>query len=55
MAGEAAQYGWDYLDLWDKISGSEFTNTAIHMSPPGTQELAGLLAPAIEKLSNASK
>ena len=31
---------WTYLDLWDLIPSGEFTNSAIHMTPTGTDRLA---------------
>ena len=39
------QHGWMCLDEWDLVSADEFTNSAIHMTPQGTQ----LLATQIEK------
>lgn len=38
---------WHYLDLWDAISPAEFTNTAIHLTPDGTDLLAGRIGTAI--------
>jgi hypothetical protein len=32
--------GWQCLDEWDLVPPAEFTNSAIHMSPAGTQSLA---------------
>jgi hypothetical protein len=34
MTEESAVQGWQYLDLWDLIPAGEFTNSAIHMTPP---------------------
>lgn len=41
------QAGWYYLDLWNVIDSNEFTNSAVHLSPAGSSELAGLIAAAI--------
>lgn len=38
---------WIYRDYWDTIDPSEFTNSAIHMTPGGTEEFASLIASAI--------
>jgi hypothetical protein len=43
----SAERGWNYLDMWNSIPSTEFTNTAIHMTPDGTKRFARLLAPAI--------
>jgi len=41
---------WKYLDAWDSISGIEFTNSAVHLSPNGSQEFAQLIKKAIQEL-----
>ncbi len=43
----ASERGWHYLDFWDRIKSAEFTNSAVHMSPSGTQQLARLIGDAI--------
>ena len=45
--------GGNYLDLWDQIPGSEFTNTAIHLTPRGSALLADLVSEAILDLANS--
>jgi hypothetical protein len=40
--------GWLYLDLWDAISDTEFTNSAIHLTPEGSAEMAQLIASALQ-------
>ena len=47
MAAQAGASGWRYLDLWDAIAPSEFTNTAIHLTPKGSAQLAGYVGEAI--------
>lgn len=44
LAERSAQEGWDYLDLWDAVPSSEFTDSAIHYTPAGAQALAGRIA-----------
>jgi hypothetical protein len=39
LAADMAQHGL-YLDLWNSIPNPEFTNTAIHLTPQGSQLLA---------------
>jgi len=40
MAQAAQANGWTYVDLWDAAPESEFTNSAIHLTPPATADLA---------------
>jgi hypothetical protein len=44
MAELAAEQGWRYLDVWDAIPPSEFTNSAIHLTPEGTRVLMQRIA-----------
>jgi hypothetical protein len=39
--------GWNYLDLWNIIPADEFTNSAIHLTPSGTETLADKVGEAI--------
>ena len=43
----ALEQNWHYLDLWDSIPADEFTNSAVHLSPSGSQQYADLLSQAI--------
>jgi lysophospholipase L1-like esterase len=38
------------LDEWNLVSADEFTNSAIHMTPAGTRQLAEKLEDAIRSL-----
>jgi hypothetical protein len=51
MAAEAEANGWHYLDLWDSIPDSEFTNSAIHLTPAGEEQLAAAIADEILNLT----
>lgn len=42
--------GFQCLDEWDLVSPNEFTNSAIHMSPLGTQKLASQIEDALQSL-----
>jgi hypothetical protein len=44
----AIKQNWHYLDLWDLVSASEFTNSAIHLTPSGEVLLATKIAEAIQ-------
>ena len=43
MQEESSQSGWNYVDAWNLVSPSEFTNSAIHMGPNGVAKLADRL------------
>ncbi|MBN1429949.1 MAG: hypothetical protein JXB07_16385 [Anaerolineae bacterium] len=47
LASEADRQGWHYLDLWDAVSPTEYTNSAIHLTPKGESQLAELIGEAI--------
>ncbi len=40
LAEQAKASGWRYLDLWDLVPETEFTNSAIHLTPAGETLLA---------------
>jgi hypothetical protein len=44
--------GWNYVDLWDAINSEEFTNTAIHVTPEASAQLASLVGELILDLAN---
>jgi len=48
LAERAAAYQWHYLDLWDLVPASEFTNSAIHLTPSGEALLTTKIAEAIQ-------
>jgi len=48
LAEYATARGWNYLDLWDLVPASEFTNSAIHLSVAGERLLADRIAEAIQ-------
>jgi hypothetical protein len=47
LAGRSQQKGWHYLDMWNLAPESEFTNSAIHLTPAGEGLLAQRLGAAI--------
>lgn len=48
LANLAERNSWNYVDLWDLLPSSEFTNSAIHLTPAGESLLAQALAQTIE-------
>jgi hypothetical protein len=44
--------GWNYVDLWDAITSDEFTNTAIHITPEASAQLASLIGESILDIAN---
>jgi hypothetical protein len=49
MAIQSMNAAWDYLDLWNAIPQEEFTNSAVHLSPEGSQLYYRALKPTIER------
>jgi hypothetical protein len=47
LADLSQQKGWHYLDLWDAVPQSEFTNSAIHMTPVGESILMKVLSKTV--------
>lgn len=48
LADLASRAGWNYIDLWDLLPPSEFTNSAIHLTPAGESILAQTISQTIE-------
>ena len=47
MFTRAQANGWLYLDEWDLVPASEFSNSAIHLTPAGERLLAEQIKPTI--------
>ncbi len=52
LASEADKNSWTYVDLWQAVDNTEFTNSAIHLSPTGSSQLAEQLIPHILEIIN---
>lgn len=50
MAGLSSAAPWAYTDLWDSVPASEFTNSAVHLTPRGSEIYFEALQPEIEAL-----
>jgi hypothetical protein len=48
LADHAASRNLNYIDLWDLVPASEFTNSAIHLTPAGERLLADQILEAIQ-------
>ena len=48
IAELAIAQNWHYLDLWDLVPASQFTNSAIHLTPSGETLLANKVAEKIQ-------
>jgi hypothetical protein len=51
LSRRAQAQGWHYRDLWELVPPGEFTNSAVHMSPAGTELLAREVGRAILELA----
>jgi hypothetical protein len=49
MDERAAENNWHYLDLWDAVSPSEFTDSPVHLTPAGSRILCERI---VEQLEN---
>ena len=47
LAETAVTQNWHYIDLWDIISGTEFTDSPVHLTGAGNERLAAELVPFI--------
>jgi hypothetical protein len=52
LAEQSQQQGWHYLDLWNLVPAPEFTNSAVHLTPLGSQMLADQVGAGILSLVN---
>ena len=50
MLNQSKEQGWWYLDLWNLAPASEFTNSAVHMTPAGTDLFAKRIIEAINQV-----
>ena len=39
--------GWHYIDVWNIIDGAEFTDSPVHLTPAGSQQLSEVVGKAI--------
>jgi hypothetical protein len=51
MTAQAKGRDWQYLDLWNLVGEYEFTNTAIHTTPNGTQLTAQKIGEVVNQIT----
>lgn len=54
LSALSKENGWHYLDLWNAVDATQFTNSAIHMNSQGTNQLARQLIEAILEVAGSS-
>lgn len=47
LSSLAGQHDWNYLDLWNLVAETEYTNSAIHLTPAGEALLTQTIAAAL--------
>ncbi|HEX9029066.1 MAG TPA: hypothetical protein VF823_07820 [Anaerolineales bacterium] len=47
LSEQSAANGWRYVDLWQAADNSEFTNSAVHLTPRGESQFAQQVGKAI--------
>ena len=55
LAEESSANGWHALDLWDSVDTTEFTNSAVHLTPKGTAQFADQVGQAVLQLAGSAK
>jgi lysophospholipase L1-like esterase len=48
LAEIAEENAWQYHDLWNRIASDQFTDTPVHLTAQGTQELAQMISEIIQ-------
>jgi hypothetical protein len=55
LAEQSSANGWHTLDLWDSVDNTEFTNSAVHLTPKGTAQLAERVGQAVLQIAGSGK
>jgi hypothetical protein len=55
LAEESTANGWHTLDMWDAVNNTEYTNSAIHLTPKGTAQFAEQVGQAILQMAGSGK
>lgn len=51
LANHAGESNWIYMDLWNAVPESEFTNTAFHITPTGVKMIINPIADAVKTIA----
>ncbi len=54
LAETAVANAWLYLDLWNSIAPHEFTDTPVHLTPDGSEQMAEMISPALLEIANSN-
>jgi hypothetical protein len=55
MRAEAERRDWTYVDLWDAVPDTEYTDSAIHLTPAGSALLAERVGRIIEEAAGKGR
>ena len=55
LAAESSANGWHTLDVWDLVDNTEFTNSAVHLTPKGAAQFADQVGQAVLELAGRAK
>ena len=55
LAEQSQKQGWNYLDVWNLVPASEFTNSAVHLTPAGSQILADQVGARLQTMLSGQK
>jgi hypothetical protein len=55
LAAESSANGWHSLDVWDSVDNTEFTNSAVHLTPKGAAQFADQVGRAVLELAGRAK
>jgi len=51
LAERSVNEDWHYVDLWDVVPQDAFTNSAVHLTPEGSQMFYQQLIPSLKKMT----
>jgi hypothetical protein len=51
LTAKAEESQWNYLDLWDAVPASFFSDTSLHVSAAGERLLIQQIDPALQKIA----
>ena len=51
MTSEAQKSRWNYLDLWNAVPDSEFSDTSLHVSAQGERQLIESINPVLRRIA----
>jgi hypothetical protein len=52
LADQSRVQGWTMVDLWDAISPTQFTDSAVHLTPLGSRQYADHVGPLLLQAAN---